>query len=346
MAAGPSEGSVAALLEAQLPDYGAAAEWAIGAARPALAVAIAEDCLLTTWSTDEPGRWLDSLFRSDDSGQSWMPSALAVGAHFACSSTTTTPLERLALQRAIGLDPTRSLAHAQACLASMFAGDSTNVVTHGRRSVDTATDTMERTLGLMVLGNALFFTERFEEAANVLAELRQLGEANAFPTAIATAHHMTGILLAEADPDAALVESGAGLAAVDGLDRFVSEANLRREIVPALMRTDPPAAIRVAADLLQRCDDHNDTGQIRSGLAYLVTILHDIGEPELAAETAGRCRPPAPRTDKRHSVQRDRSSTPPAPRPGLRDAPHLRTQPLHEGPHQSHPRRPLVERLS
>jgi hypothetical protein len=169
----------------------------------------------------------------------------------------------------------------------MFTGDDGEVVAHGRRCLATATDAMERTLGLMVLGNALFFTEQLDEAATVLDALRDLATSSGYSTAIATARHMSGILLAETDPAAALAEFEAGLDEVAGLDLFVAESNLRRELIPVLMRTDRPRAIRAAADFLKRCDDHNDTGQVNNGVAYVVTILHDLGALELAAEAAG-----------------------------------------------------------
>jgi len=287
LVAGPQEAVVAVSLEAQLPDYGAAAEWAIGAAHPELAVSIAWDCLQTSWGSDEMRRWLDPLMPADDNEQPWLPDALTVAAHSALFYDADTPTGAALAERAIALDPTHSFAHAQACIAAMFSGEVDKVVAHGRRSLDTATDTLERTLGFMVLGNALFFTGRFDEASTVVDELRLLGDSSGFPTAIATVHHLAGRLLAETDPEAALVEFRAGLDAVNGLDRFVAESNLRREMIPALMRTDPQAARRAAVEFLASCDQRNDTGQVNNGLGYLVTILHDLDEPELAAETAG-----------------------------------------------------------
>ena len=94
-------------------------------------------------------------------------------------------------------------------------------------------------------------------------------------------------MLAETDPEAARVEFQAGLEVVDGLDLFVAESNLRRELIPVLMRIDPDAAVLAAAEFLKRCDERNDTGQVNNGLACLVTILHDVGASELSAETAG-----------------------------------------------------------
>ena len=286
-AAGPSEAAVTALLEAQMPDYGSAAEWATSAGRPELAVSIATDCLATAWSTPEPGRWLASLIRSDVSEESWMSDALMVAANHALFYEADTPKGAAFAQRATELDPSNSFAHAQACIASMFAGDRDAVVEQGRLAADTARDTMERLLGLMVLGNALLFDGQLDEASTVVSELRELGDSTGHPSAIATAHHLAGRLLAETDPDAALPEFQAGLNAVDGLDRFVAEGNLQRELIALLMHSEPKAAINVAVEFLQRCDERNDTGQVNNALAYLVTILHDLGEPELATETAG-----------------------------------------------------------
>ena len=287
LAAGPSEAAVSSLLGAQMPDYGSAAEWAIGAKRPELAVSIARDCLATKWLSSEPGRWLSPIVEQGDTDQSWMPTALMVAANHALFHESDTPKGAALAQQATELDPSHSLAHSQACIASMFAGDRDAVVVHGQHSADTAADDMERLLGLMVLGNALFFTGRFDEAAEVVAQLRKLGDSTGYPSAIATAHHLAGRLLAETDPEAALVEFQAGLEVVDGLDLFVAESNLRRELIPVLMRTDPDAAVLAAAEFLKRCDERNDTGQVNNGLAYLVTILHDVGASELAAETAG-----------------------------------------------------------
>ena len=287
LAAGPSEAAVTALLEAQMPDYGAAAEWAVAAARPELAVSIAIDCLATNWVTEEAGRWLDPLIDPDDSESAWMPTALTVAANHALFHESDTPKGAALARRATELDPAHSLAHSQACIASMFAGDGDAVVAHGQRSADSATDNMERLLGLMVLGNALFFNGRFDEASDVVAELREFGDSTRYPSAIATAHHLAGRLLAENDPEAAIVEFRAGLDVVEGLDLFVVESNLLRESIPALMRADPAAAIDAAVQFLKRCDERNDTGQVNNGLAYLVTILHDLGASELAAEVAG-----------------------------------------------------------
>ncbi len=285
---GPLEADVAESLEAQLPDYAAAAEWAIGAAHPELAVSIAWDCLQTSWGSDEMRRWIDPLLPAEHDRHPWLPDALTIAANAALFQDADTPTGAALAARAVALDPTHSFAHAQACIASMFSGEIDEVVAHGRRSLDTATDTLERTLGLMVLGNALLFAGRFEEASTVVDELRLLGDSSGFPTAIATAHHLAGRLLAETDPEAALVEFRAGLEAVSGLDRFVAESNLRREMIPALMRTDPHAARLAAVEFLEHCDQRNDTGQVNNGLGYLVTLLHDLDEPELAAQTVGR----------------------------------------------------------
>lgn len=158
---------------------------------------------------------------------------------------------------------------------------------YARRCVDTATDEIERALGLLVLGNSLLFTGRADEAAAVRDDLRRLGDATGYPTAIASARHLAGILLAETDPEAALVEFRAGLDDIRGLDRFVAESNLRREMIALLTRIDPQEAVRAAADLLEASEQHNDTGQSHNALAYLVTILHGLDAPELAAEVAG-----------------------------------------------------------
>ena len=93
-----------------------------------------------------------------------MPTALMVAANHALFHESDTPKGAALARRATELDPSHSLAHSQACIASMFAGDVDAVVAHGQHSADTAADDMERLLGLMVLGNALFFNGAVADA--------------------------------------------------------------------------------------------------------------------------------------------------------------------------------------
>lgn len=287
-AAGPAEAAVTALLEAQLPDYGAAADWAIGAERPELAVAIAEDCLVAHWGIEEPGRWIATLIRPDQPAAPWMAGALAVAAQHALFFENE-PLRGAELaHRATVLDPTNALAYGQACIAAMFTGQQDSVVEHGQKARETATDDNELHMALLVLSHALLIAGRLEEAGGTARDLERLGDSRQYPSAIASARYIKGQLIADADPRAALVEFQAGLDALDGIVDWSLEANLRRESIPALMRTEPQGAIRAAADLLELCDQRNDTGQVNYALAYLVTILHDLGDLDLATKVAGR----------------------------------------------------------
>jgi predicted ATPase len=174
-AAGPLEGAVTTLLEAQLPDYGAAADWAIGAGRPELAVAIAEDCLLAHWGIEEPGRWIAPLIDSDQAETSWMAGALAIAA-FHASFFESDPHRGAELaHHATVLDPQNALAYTQACIAAIFTGQQDTVVEHAEKARETASDDKERHVALLVLGHALLITGRLEEAAGVARDLERLG---------------------------------------------------------------------------------------------------------------------------------------------------------------------------
>ena len=286
-AAGPSEAETRALMVSQMVDYGAAAEWTIGAGRPELAVAIATDCFATLWDAEEPGRWVAPLIDHAHAQQTWSSDALMLAAYsamfFEGDITRGTDLA----QRAIEIDPSNSFAHSQMCIAGMLAGVVAEVTGHAQRAVTNATDGQDRLLGLLVLGNALVFVGRLDEASEVAAELREFGVSTGYRSAVATAHHLAGRLLAETDLDAALDEYRAGLEALEGVDRFATWSDLKRELIPVLMRAEPDEAVRVAADFLERCEERNDTGHVKTGLAYLVTILHRLGASDLAAEAAG-----------------------------------------------------------
>ncbi|MGI9641894.1 MAG: ATP-binding protein [Acidimicrobiia bacterium] len=285
---GPGEAAVVARLEAQLPDYGAAAHWAIAAGQPALVVAIAADCLRAHWGANaEPSNWVAPLLQADLGGAP-MSDVFWLAAHRAMFYEGS-PLDAVELAgRSIALDPSNSMAYAQAGVAAILAGHSDTVVEHGRSALEHASDDAERALALLVLSHALITAGRPKEAAVTAKELEQLGASRQYPSAIASAQYIHGEIMAETDPDAALAAFRLGLDALQGANLWIQEAQLRRAMIPLLMSADRPAALRAAADFIELCDQRNDTGQGNNALAYLVTILHDLGDPELAARVVGR----------------------------------------------------------
>lgn len=311
-AAGPHENDVVEMLRTQIADYRNAVGWAVEHRQVDLAVRIAEDYfpLLGLWgATNDPGLWMCELL-----DRSFSTPALASANRFIAANwhlffgNDARRALSLATQ-AVELDPTSAMSHVIQSFSAMLCGDIVGSVRAASAAQGLARDTVEEAYCFIAAGNAHLQAGNVEEADAYTRAFVAWAQEMRYPAAFAMACHLEGRALAERDAVRAFESFERGLTTIreEIPGCWVTEANLRSEMLPLVARVQPERAVELALDVLRELVRHNETGSLLRVVKYSVVALADEGVDDVAAEAVGAAGPVllAPRDAAIHNETKD-----------------------------------------